>query len=93
LQLVSNENGIWLDLEELITSDKQKKVKTEIDWIQKVHRDNGYKKKSGEWVKLDDHSNQAVIKHFENNSKNRIDSNQMKQIVFKLKELYLQNQQ
>ena len=68
--------------------DNRKKVKTEIDWIQKVHRENGYKRKTGEWISLTDHSNTSVIKHFENNSKNRLDSRLLERIVMKLNELY-----
>jgi hypothetical protein len=85
------DDSVFDRIESILPEDKKicKKVKTEIDWIQKVHKENGYKKKTGEWVKLEDHSNQAVIKHFENNSKSRIDSNLMTQIISKLKELYL----
>lgn len=78
-------------IESLLSTDKKErnKVKTELDWIQKVHKNGGYPKKSGDWVKLDDHSNQAVIKHFENNAKERIEPNLLTKIVERLKELYL----
>jgi len=75
-------------IESLIPANNRKKVKTEIDWIQKVHKDNGYKIKSGKWIKLEDHTNNSVIKHFENNAKNRIDSVIFKEIIMKLRELY-----
>lgn len=80
--------SIWYHIASLIPKEKQKKVKTEIDWIQKVHKENGYQKKSGEWVPLEDHSNQIVIKHFENNAKNRIESQLLIKIVEKLRKLY-----
>lgn len=83
-----NDSSVWFYIESLVPKNNQKKVKTEIDWIQKVHKDNGYKKKSGEWVSLSDHSNNSVIKHFENNAKNRIDSKLLEKIVSKLNELY-----
>jgi len=83
-----NDSSIWFYIESLVPKNSQKKVKTEIDWIQKVHKDNGYKKKSGEWIPLSDHSNNSVIKHFENNAKNRIDSKLLEKIVEKLNELY-----
>lgn len=75
-----------------IPKNKQKEVKKEIDWIQKVHKDGGYKIKTGTWKPLTDHSNKEVIKHFENNSKGRIEPNLLNQLVFKLKELYLSNE-
>jgi hypothetical protein len=80
--------NVLLFLENIVPKNKLKVVKTEIDWIQKVHREGGYQKKSGDNVKLDDHSNQAVIKHFENNSKNKIDSTLLSKVVEKLKESY-----
>jgi hypothetical protein len=72
-----------------ILKKEQKKVREEIEWIQKVHKEGGYKKQSGEWVELTDHTNAGVIRHFENNSKSRIDSTLLTQIVSKLKTLYL----
>ncbi|MDH6313908.1 hypothetical protein M2137_002699 [Parabacteroides sp. PFB2-10] len=75
-----------------VPSNKKKEVKEEIDWIQKVHKDGGYKIKTGSWKSLTDHSNKEVIKHFENNSKGRIEPNLLNQIVVKLKELYLSNE-
>lgn len=75
-----------------VPGNKQKEVKKEIDWIQKVHKDGGYKIKAGAWKSLTDHSNKEVIKHFENNSKGRIEPNLLSQIVFKLKKLYLSNE-
>lgn len=90
------EKNFYLDeyvfdrIESLLSIEKKgrNKVKTELDWIQKVHKDGGYKKQSGEWVKLEDHSNVVVIQHFENNVKNRIEEKLLRQIVVKLKELY-----
>lgn len=84
--------NVWFLIETLIPKDKHMDVKTEIDWIQKVHKENGYYTKSSGWTKLDDHSNYSVIKHFENNAKNRIDPNLLKDIVAKLKEFYLQDE-
>lgn len=84
-----NDRHIFYNIESMIPDNKRKDVKTEIDWIQKVHCESGYKKKSGKWVKLEDHSNIAVIQHFENNAKNRIEESLLGQIVLKLKELYL----
>lgn len=81
--------SIWYYIEPIVPKDFQKKVKTEIDWIQRVHKENGYKRKTGEWISLTDHSNNSVIKHFENNAKNRIDSKLLKKIVYKLFELYM----
>lgn len=83
-----NDSSVWFYIETLVPKNSQKKVKTEIDWIQNVHKVDGYKKKSGEWVSLSDHSNNSVIKHFENNAKNRIDSKLLEKIVTKLNELY-----
>ena len=54
-----------------------------------LYSQNGYKKKSGEWISLTDHSNNSVIKHFENNAKNRIDSKLLEKIVSKLNDLYI----
>ena len=51
----------------LIPKNELKKVKSEIEWIQKVHRDNGYEKRDGSWVVLDKHSNEEVINHLKNN--------------------------
>ena len=82
------DSSVWCYIEAIIPKELQKKVKTEIDWIQKVHKENGYKRKTGEWVPLTDHSNSSVIKHFENNAKNRIDSKLLEKIVSKLFELY-----
>ncbi len=82
-----SDSSVWYYIEPLIPKDIQKKVKTEIDWIQKVHKEKGYSKK-GEWVPLTDHSNSSVIKHFENNAKNQIDSELLERIVSKLSELY-----
>jgi hypothetical protein len=76
----------------LSNDEERKKVKKEIEWIQKVHNENGYKKKSGEWVELVRHSNKEVIKHFENNCKKRLDKNILDKIVAKLNELYSQNE-
>jgi hypothetical protein len=83
-----SDSSVWYYIKNLVPEDSIKKVKAEIDWIQKVHKENGYKKKSGEWVELTDHSNSSVIKHFENNSKKKIDSELLKVIVSKLTELY-----
>jgi hypothetical protein len=83
-----SDSTVWYYIEPLVPKDNRKKVKTEIDWIQKVHRENGYKKKTGEWISLTDHSNTSVIKHFENNAKNRLDSRMLERIVIKLNELY-----
>ncbi|NDV65829.1 hypothetical protein [Bacteroides sp. 224] len=93
-------NKFYLDesvfdrIEYLLSKEKKErnKIKTEIDWIQKVHKDGGYQKKSGDWIKLNDHSNQAVIKHFENNAKDRIEPTLLVKIVGKLKELYLRDE-
>ncbi|MDR1182110.1 MAG: hypothetical protein LBL13_09060 [Bacteroidales bacterium] len=75
-----------------IPKNKQEEVKKEIKWIQDVHKENGYKIKSGEWKPLKDHSNKEVIKHLENNAKKRIELDLLNQIVAKLKELYLNNE-
>jgi hypothetical protein len=82
------DSRVWNHIEKIIPKESQNKVKEEIEWIQKVHKENGYKKKSGEWVDLTDHSNSSVIKHFENNAKNRIDPELLKAIVTKLSEHY-----
>lgn len=82
-----SDSSVWYYIEPLVPEEWREKVKAEIDWIQKVHKENGYKKK-GEWVNLTDHSNSSVIKHFENNSKNRIKSELLGKIVSKLSELY-----
>lgn len=83
------DSNIWYYIEPIIDEKFKEKVKEEIEWIQKVHREKGYYKyKSGEWISLTDHSNASVIKHFENNAKNRMDSELLKKIVSKLKELY-----
>lgn len=84
------DSNIWYHIESIIPHEKRTEVKTEINWIQKVHNDNGYQRKAGEWVKLEDHSNYVVIKHFENNAKNRIEPKLLAQIVAILKELYPQ---
>ena len=85
-----SDSSVWYYIEPLIPKADQKKVKTEIYWIQKVHKENGYKNKKGEWIPLTDHSNRSVIKHFENNVKkrNKIDSELLERIVSKLSELY-----
>jgi len=83
-----NDSSIWFYIESLVPKNSQKKIKTEIDWIQRAHKDNGYKKKSGEWISLSDHSNNSVINHFENNAKNRVDSKLLEKIIEKLHELY-----
>lgn len=85
------DSNVWYYIVPLIPKEYQKKVKTEIDWIQKVHKENGYKRKTGEWIPLTDHSNISVIKHFENNAKKRIDSKLLEKIVSKLYELYKTN--
>jgi hypothetical protein len=72
----------------IVPRDNQKKVKTEIDWIQKVHRDGGYSKKSGERIELKDHSNSAVINHLQNNSKKKIEETLLAKIISELKSLY-----
>lgn len=82
------DSSIWYYIVPLIPKEEQKEVKKEIDWIQRVHKENGYRKKSGEWVPLEDHSNHIVIKHFENNAKNRIESHLLIKIVEKLRKLY-----
>jgi hypothetical protein len=83
-----NDSNAWFFIEPLIPKSSQKKVKTEIDWIQNVHKDNGYRRQSGEWIPLNDHSNISVIKHLENNAKNRIDSILLEKIVAKLLAIY-----
>jgi len=75
-------------IKDVVPKNKQKDVKVEIDWIQKVHKEGGYEKKSGEWVKLTDHSNREVFKHLENNSKKTIGEKLMNDIIAKLRELY-----
>jgi hypothetical protein len=82
------DRNIFYYIESMIPNDQREKVKAEIDWIQKAHCENGYKKKSGEWVKLEDHTNTAVIRHFKNNTKNKIEESLLKQIVLKLSKLY-----
>lgn len=73
----------------------QKFYEKEIKWIQDVHKNNGYHKGKGEkkeWINLSDHSNDAVIKHFEANAKNskynNIDKDLLSKVVNKLKEIY-----
>jgi hypothetical protein len=87
-----SDSSVWYYIEPLVPEYWRKKVQDEIDWIQKAHQENGYKKKSGEWVELTDHSNSSVIQHFENNSKNRIDQKLLGKIVSKLSELYKINE-
>lgn len=61
------DNNAFDKISSLIPKNELKKVKSEIEWIQKVHRDNGYKKSDGSWVVLDKHSNEEVINHLKNN--------------------------
>jgi len=75
-------------IESLIPANNHKKVKTEIDWIQKVHKENGYNRKFGDRIILEDHTNNSVIKHLENNAKKRIDPALLGKIIMKLRELY-----
>lgn len=96
IELVGKEfykdNSVLSNIYPILSNDEEKKkVKEEIEWIQKVHRDGGYKKKS-KWIELKEHSNKEVIKHFENNCKSRFDKNILDKITNKLKELYLQNE-
>jgi hypothetical protein len=88
------DQNVLFFLENIVPKDKLKSVKKEIDWIQEVHKNDGYKVKSGEWKKLTNHTNEEVIRHFENNTKKnkKIESNLLIQIISKLKELYLQNE-
>jgi hypothetical protein len=82
------DSNAYSHIEYLVPENQRENVKTEIEWIQKAHKDNGYKKKSGEWIELDDHTNYSVIKHFENNTKKRIEKELLKKIVKKLRKLY-----
>lgn len=61
------DNNAFDKISSLIPKNELKKVKSEIEWIQKAHRDNGYKKSDGSWVVLDKHSNEEVINHLKNN--------------------------
>lgn len=61
------DNNAFDKISSLIPKNELKKVKSEIEWIQKVHRDNGYEKRDGSWVVLDKHSNEEVINHLKNN--------------------------
>ena len=66
-QFYQDENAFSY-ISSFIPEKELKKVKGEIEWIQKVHRDNGYEKKDGSWVSLKKHSNEEVIKHLKNNA-------------------------
>ncbi|MEI8045802.1 MAG: hypothetical protein WCI92_00380 [Bacteroidota bacterium] len=66
-QLFIQDYNAFENISSLIPKNEWKKVKSEIEWIQKVHRENGYKKSDGSWVKLDKHSNEEVINHLKNN--------------------------
>ena len=95
-----NDSNVMYYISDVIV-DKEilKNIKTEIDWIQKVHKDGGYKLKSGDFRELKDHSNLEVINHFENNTKKKIDNHYSKLsydtlniVVNKLKSLYLNDE-
>lgn len=75
----------------LIPKNELKKVKSEIEWIQKVHRENGYKKRDGSWVMLDKHSNEEVISHLKNNvsRQGKISHKTIEIMIEELKKRYL----
>ncbi len=66
--LFIEDSNAFQNISSLIPKNDFKKVKSEIEWIQKVHQENGYKRSDGTWVKLDKHSNEEVINHLKNNS-------------------------
>jgi hypothetical protein len=81
----------------IIPDSKRDRIKEELDWIQKAHRDGGYKKRE-DWnpIPKEENTNKKVIDHFKNNCSNGIDKGRLKEIdkrlleeiVKKLKELY-----
>lgn len=75
----------------LIPENELKKVKSEIEWIQKVHRENGYKKRDGSWIILDKHSNEEVISHLKNNvsRQGKISHKTIEIMIEELKKRYL----
>ncbi|MGE0077648.1 MAG: hypothetical protein AB7S48_07300 [Bacteroidales bacterium] len=92
-----NENQLFIydysafdKISSFIPKNELKKVKTEIEWIQKVHRENGYKRKDGSLVKLDKHSNEDLINHLKNNatSSSKISPNTIDIMIKELKRIY-----
>jgi hypothetical protein len=79
------------EISSLIPKNELKRVKSEIEWIQGVHRENGYKKSDGSWVKLLNHSNDEVITHLKNNitRQGKISSDTIDQLIKELKRRYL----
>ncbi len=82
------DENAWNYIESIIPTAQKKKIKVEIDWIQKVHKEGGYMKKDV-WCEIKDHSNKSVILHFENNSRKRIDPKLLSEICSILKTKYL----
>ena len=83
------DKNVWYYIDPLIADEKTKKaIKSELDWIQKVYKDGGYKRKDGAWVECKDCDNKNVINHFYNNSKFRVGTKTMEIVVSKLKNLY-----
>jgi len=71
-----------------IPASDYKEVGNEIEWIQKVHRNNGYKKKDGSWVPLEKHSNEEVINHLKNNAQGRISPKTLEKLIGGLRKKY-----
>lgn len=88
-QLFYKDNNAFNNISSSIPTKESKSVKSEIEWIQKAHRENGYPRKDG-WVKLDSHLNDEVIEHLKNNISKRVKiSKETKDIMIEaLKKIY-----
>lgn len=83
------DKNVWYYIEPLIADEKIKKtIKSELNWLQKVYKDGGYKRKDGAWVECKDCDNKSVISHFYNNAKYRVEPKALDLVVVKLKKLY-----
>lgn len=83
------DKNVWYYIDPLIADEKTKKtIKSELNWLQKVYKDGGYKRKDGAWVECKDCDNKSVISHFYNNAKYRVEPKALDLVVIKLKKLY-----
>ena len=84
-----SDKNVWYHIEPLIADSKTKKtIKGEIEWIQKVHQDGGYRK-GKTWVDCKKTDNKSVIHHFYYNAKkNGVEENTLNKVVEELKRLY-----
>lgn len=89
-KLFYNESNAFDLIASFIPKTDLNKVKSEIEWIQKVHQKNGYKRKNGSWVSLNDHSNEEVIKHLRNNivRQGKISLKTIDIVIDELKKIY-----